>query len=184
RRERYADLVLAEMVRTDVDRALAGELLASSVTADHAILQRLAADHASLLARLRFLASAMPEQGLPSDPLALFADAVHACAAGRRSVAELRQADLGAALRGLLTGAQRAALARDAPARFQLPTGREVTITYERDRPPWVSARIQELFGLLETPRVAGGRVPVVVQLLPPNTRPAPGADAPRHLAP
>jgi ATP-dependent helicase HrpB len=87
-------------------------------------------------------------------------------------VAELRQADLGGAIRGLLTHAQRVALEREAPPRVRLPTGREAPVTYEPDRPPSVAARIQELFGLVETPRLAGGRVPLVVQLLAPNQRP------------
>jgi ATP-dependent helicase HrpB len=169
RRERYADLVLAESVRTDVDRARAGELLADAVTGDPEMLRRLAEGEASLLARLRFLARAMPALGLPDDPLA---DAVRACAAGRRSVAELRQADLGGAIRAALTHAQRSTLEREAPARFRLPTGREAPVVYEPDRPPSVSARIQELFGLCETPRLSGGRVPLVVQLLAPNQRP------------
>ena len=172
RRERYADLVLAETIRTDVDRGRAGALLADAVTGDATLLERLAANEAPLLARLRFLASAMPECGAPLDPLPLLADAVRACAAGRRSVAELRHADLSAALRGLMTHPQRAALERDAPERLRLPGGRSAPVTYEADRPPSVAARIQDLFGLLETPRLAGGRVPVVVQLLAPNGRP------------
>ena len=114
----------------------------------------------------------MPECGAPPDPLALLADAVRACAAGQRSVAELRHADVAAALRGLLTHPQRAALERDAPARLRLPSGRTAPVAYEADRPPSVAARIQDVFGLRDTPRLAGGRVPLVVQLLAPNQRP------------
>jgi ATP-dependent helicase HrpB len=170
-RERYADLVLAESVRSTVDRTAAGELLAAAVAATPDLLGRLAADEAPLVARLRFLARAMPELGLPS-PEELFARAVQARAAGRRSVAELREADLGSAVRGLLGHAQRGALERDAPAAYRLPTGRLAPVAYEPDRPPAVAARIQELFGLSQTPRLAGGRVPLVVQLLAPNQRP------------
>jgi ATP-dependent helicase HrpB len=172
RRECYADLVLEETVRSDVDRARAGEMLADAVLADPALVAHVTGGEAPLIARLRFLASAMPECGLPVDPFSLIADAVRACAAGKRSVTELRDADLAGVLRGLLTHAQRVTLARDAPSRFRLPGGREVPITYEADRPPWVSARIQELFGVHETPRLAGGRVPLVVHLLAPNRRP------------
>jgi ATP-dependent helicase HrpB len=172
RRECYADLVLAETVRSDVDRARAGALLADAVIADPGLVGRVVADQAPVLARLRFLAHFMPDCGVPVDPLPLLADAIRACAAGLRSVAELLEADLGGALRVLLTHAQRAALERDAPSRFRLPTGREVPIAYEPDRPPWVSARIQELFGLRATPRLAGGRVALVVHVLAPNRRP------------
>src|SRR5262249_60621609 len=46
------------------------------------------------------------------------------------------------------------------------------TMAYDRGRPPWGSGRSQELFGLRATPRLAGGRVALVVHLLAPNRRP------------
>jgi ATP-dependent helicase HrpB len=63
-------------------------------------------------------------------------------------------------------------LAREAPADYRLPSGRTTPIRYAPDRPPVVAARIQELFGLATTPRLAGGRVALVVELLAPNNRP------------
>ena len=45
-------------------------------------------------------------------------------------------------------------------------------LRYEPGRPPVLAARIQDLFGLTETPTVAGGRVPVLLHLLAPNGRP------------
>jgi ATP-dependent helicase HrpB len=172
RQERYRDLVLSESVRTDVDRGEAGAVLAAAVTADPSLGASIAADAEGVLTRLRFLAGAMPELELPDDPAALFAEALASCAPGRRSLAELRDADPIGALRGLLTHAQRSALEREAPTHVRLPTERMAPITYEAGRPPSVSARIQELFGLTATPRLAGGRVPLVVQLLAPNHRP------------
>jgi len=59
-----------------------------------------------------------------------------------------------------------------APHRFRLPGGRTVRIHYARGQPPWIASRLQDFFGLRETPRVAGGAVPVVVHLLAPNQRP------------
>jgi ATP-dependent helicase HrpB len=85
---------------------------------------------------------------------------------------ELRALDLLSALRRSITASQRQALDREAPEQYQLPTGRVVPIRYERDKPPAISARIQELFGLLATPRLARGRVPLVIELLGPNHRP------------
>ena len=63
-------------------------------------------------------------------------------------------------------------LAREAPAEIRLPTGRSVAVAYRADGPPTIAARIQELFGLTATPRLAAGRVPLVIQLLAPNQRP------------
>jgi ATP-dependent helicase HrpB len=173
RRRLYDDLALAESVRTDVDRGAAGELLADLVRADPRRVVAADGTTAELLARLRFLARAMPELALPDDPWTLAGEAAAILASGRRSLADVRTADVTGAVRGLLTNAQRAALERDAPERLALPSGREARIAYEPDAPPAVEARIQEVFGLASTPRLAAGRVPLVVRLLAPNGRPA-----------
>jgi len=52
-----------------------------------------------------------------------------------------------------------------------VPSGSHITLTYEVGRPPVLPVRIQEVFGLPETPRIAGGRVRVVLHLLAPNMR-------------
>src|SRR5205807_7670013 len=52
------------------------------------------------------------------------------------------------------------------------PSGNEIRLRYEEGRPPVLAARIQELFGLRETPRLAAGRAPVLLHLLAPNHRP------------
>jgi ATP-dependent helicase HrpB len=57
-----------------------------------------------------------------------------------------------------------------APERLKLPGGREVRVHYEEGKPPWIESRLQDLFGVRETPRI--GETPVVVHLLAPNRRP------------
>jgi ATP-dependent helicase HrpB len=59
-----------------------------------------------------------------------------------------------------------------APARLRLPNGRQTKVHYDRGKTPWIASRLQDFFGLSETPRIAGGKVPVVVQLLAPSNRP------------
>jgi ATP-dependent helicase HrpB len=66
----------------------------------------------------------------------------------------------------------RGELSRLAPDALVLPGGRRVRIHYETDRPPWVSSRLQDFFGMREGPRVFAGRVPLVLHLLAPNQRP------------
>ncbi|MCP4794669.1 MAG: hypothetical protein GY885_00750, partial [Phycisphaeraceae bacterium] len=61
---------------------------------------------------------------------------------------------------------------RMAPNRFQLPRGRTMRIDWRRGEPPRGSARIGDLVGLERTPTVAGGRVPIVLEILAPNSRP------------
>jgi ATP-dependent helicase HrpB len=91
---------------------------------------------------------------------------------GLRSFAELKSA-AGADLLALLEQqANQRLLNEVAPARIRLPSGRQAQIHYEREQPPWVASRLQDFFGMKETPRVASGQVPLVVHLLAPNQRP------------
>jgi ATP-dependent helicase HrpB len=170
-RARYRDLVLDERLDVDVDRRAAGAVLAAAARRDPAAAVSLDDDTRQLLERLRFLARAMPEIDWPPID-ALLGDAVEALCDGKRSFAELRRADLGAVLIGLLSNAQRQALEREAPARLTLPAGRSTAIVYAPDKPPAAAARIQEVFGLAATPRLAGGRVALVLELLAPSQRP------------
>ena len=62
-------------------------------------------------------------------------------------------------------------LDRLAPVKMEVPSGSMMTIHYE-EAEPFVAVRLQECFGLQETPKVAGGRVPVVMHLLSPAQRP------------
>ncbi|QQR57276.1 MAG: hypothetical protein IPG59_20205 [Candidatus Melainabacteria bacterium] len=52
-----------------------------------------------------------------------------------------------------------------------VPSGSQIKLTYEIDKPPVLAARIQELFGMKETPRIAQSRIAVLVHLLAPNYR-------------
>lgn len=59
-----------------------------------------------------------------------------------------------------------------APERIQLPGGRGVPVHYVKGQAPWIESRLQDFWGMTETPRVARGQVPVLVHLLAPNKRP------------
>lgn len=80
--------------------------------------------------------------------------------------------DLGNALRSRLTYAQRAILEREAPAHFTVPSGSAVPIDYLDGEIPTLSVRLQEMFGLNQTPSVAAGRLPLLLKLLSPARRP------------
>src|SRR5574342_138077 len=90
---------------------------------------------------------------------------------GRRSLAEVRRGQWLEAIRDQLTWPQRQALERETPERIEVPSGSRIAVHYEPGRPPVLAVQIQEVFGLLETPRIAGGRVPVLLHLLAPNQR-------------
>jgi ATP-dependent helicase HrpB len=75
-----------------------------------------------------------------------------------------------AEITGLLAALKPPRLDQQAPERLKLPTGREVKVHYEPGKPPWIESRLQDFFGVRETPRI--GSTPVVVHLLAPNRRP------------
>jgi ATP-dependent helicase HrpB len=82
---------------------------------------------------------------------------------GRISFAELADARL-------LNTLRPPRLDQIAPERIALPCGRQVKVHYEIGQPPWIESRLQDFFGVRQTPRI--GSTPVVVHLLAPNRRP------------
>ncbi|MGQ0656793.1 MAG: ATP-dependent helicase HrpB, partial [Chromatiales bacterium] len=84
----------------------------------------------------------------------------------------LARLDLRAALRALLTRAQQQRLDEWAPTHLAVPSGSRIALDYTHADGPVLAARLQELFGLRETPRIAGGRIPVIIQALSPAGRP------------
>jgi ATP-dependent helicase HrpB len=76
------------------------------------------------------------------------------------------------ALQSSLSHAQRTILEREAPTHFTVPSGSSIAIDYTDGEIPSVSVRLQELFGLTETPAVAGGKLPLLLKLLSPAGRP------------
>ena len=91
---------------------------------------------------------------------------------GHRSLADLRTLDLHAVLLAGLTPQQRARLDVLAPTHCAVPSGSRIAIDYSDAAAPALAVRLQELFGLQDTPRVGGGRVPLTLRLLSPAMRP------------
>ncbi len=90
---------------------------------------------------------------------------------GLKSFAELKSA--GASLIPALEQRVGARLLNEiAPTRVRLPNGRQTKVNYEAGKPPWIASRLQDFFGMRETPRIANGKVALVVHLLAPNKRP------------
>lgn len=97
--------------------------------------------------------------------------AVEAAAYGLRSFRALQALDPVACLTEGLSHGAREAFRRLTPTHLTLPSGRAAPVQY-RPSGPVVAAQLQELFGLAESPRILGGRVPVTVEILAPNRRP------------
>jgi ATP-dependent helicase HrpB len=87
------------------------------------------------------------------------------------------RSDIGAdelfdAVSNLLPWNLRGRLDAEAPTHFSAPSGSSVPIDYEAEEGPKLSIRVQELFGLTRHPSIAGGRVPLLIELLSPAQRP------------
>jgi ATP-dependent helicase HrpB len=149
----------------DVARALADAALARGNAAPWD------GDAIVLLQRRHAFASAHDARVAPLDEPQLREALVEHCA-HMTSFDELRRAPFEAALLNRLDGATRALLEQLAPSRVKLPSGRQLDVHYEHDRPPWVASRLQDFFGMVDGPRLGDGKVPLVLQLLAPNQRP------------
>jgi ATP-dependent helicase HrpB len=173
KRTRFEDMVLDDVPTALPGDAEVGRILAEAAAA-HWDRIRPAADSPAgrHLVRLRCLREWMPELTLPTFEGADLRELLTWLAPGAKSFAELKAADWLEAIEGRLTYQQRQAVDREAPERIEVPTGNRLALQYEVGRPPVLAVRIQELFGLTETPRVAGGRVKVLLHLLAPNYRP------------
>ncbi|HEX3131345.1 MAG TPA: ATP-dependent helicase C-terminal domain-containing protein, partial [Thermoanaerobaculia bacterium] len=172
KRTRYEDLILTETEAPASGDAAETLLAEAAATRLDRALPLDDPDVANFLARVRSLRDWMPELALPAFDEDQFRELLPALTVGRKSFAELRKAPLQGILQGALTHQQLQAVEKEAPERLEVPSGSRIRLIYEPGRPPVLAARIQELFGLAETPRVAGGRVAVLLHLLAPNHRP------------
>ncbi len=91
---------------------------------------------------------------------------------GKSRVADITADDLSAALDGLLPWIMRQKLEAEAPTHFVAPTGNRHALDYEGPGAPALHIRVQELFGLKQHPAIAGGRLPLTLNLLSPAQRP------------
>jgi ATP-dependent helicase HrpB len=134
-------------------------------------------EHARRLrARMQALRAWMPELGLPdvSDAalLASLEDWLAPHLDGRHRLDALGAEDLSQALASRLDYEQRRTLDAQAPESLVVPSGQSRRLEYAEGEPPVLAVKLQELFGLADTPRIGGGRIPVTLHLLSPAGRP------------
>ncbi|MCA1634566.1 MAG: ATP-dependent helicase HrpB [Acidobacteria bacterium] len=176
RRLVYDQLVLEEWrareaVGEEVSAVLAEAALAAGI---HSFVERDALER--FIARVEFVARTFPEAGIAAPGETEVRECFARLCVARRSFAELRAAvkagELNELLRSAIGPNGARLLAKMAPERVALAGGRQVRVHYEPQRPPFIASRLQDFFGMTEGPKVAGGRVAVVLQLLAPNQRP------------
>jgi ATP-dependent helicase HrpB len=129
-----------------------------------------------LRARVEFLGRLFPSEGWPDFSeyalLAALPDWLGSFLGSARSLADLGAIDPLHGLKTLLNREQARRLDEGAPSHLTVPSGSRISVQYSADGPPVLAVKLQELFGLAETPTVAWGRAPILLQLLSPAGRP------------
>ena len=173
--ERLGALVLASAPIAQPDPAAIAQALCAAVKAAGIASLRWTDEARQLQARVRFLRRHDPEGAWPdlTDErlAATLGDWLGPWLAGLNRLDEVRRLDLLSILRGRLEGTQRQRLDRLAPEHLEVPSGSRRRIDYAAD-PPVLAVKLQEMFGVADTPRLCGGRVAVMLHLLSPAQRP------------
>lgn len=174
RRERLGAIVLREVPLRDADPLVVAEALLSELTVEHALSLRWSENAAQVRSRLAFLHRHLDGWPDVSDA-ALRATArewllPHLVGLRRRDAVDAL--DLGALLLSRLSWRQRAEVDVLAPTHLEVPSGSRIRIDYTDPDAPVLAVRLQELFGMETTPRLAGGAVPITLHLLSPAHRP------------
>jgi len=150
----------------------AAKILAEQVMAGKLTLKEWDNGVEQWITRLNLLAQWCPEFELPSitddDRHALIEQVCH----GAFTYKEIKDRPVKGVVRDWLNGMQRQLLDDHAPERLKLSNGRTPKVIYSESEPPHIALRIQELFDVKETPKIAMGRVPVLLHILAPNHRP------------
>jgi ATP-dependent helicase HrpB len=169
---RFRDLVIGTR-RVDPPPAdPAAKLLAEEVIAGRLVLNDW--DHAAeqWILRLNLLSQWCPELALPpihdEDRRHLIEQICH----GAFGYKDIKDKPVKSILKAWLSPAQQDLLDKHAPERLNLSNGKTPKISYELGNPPHIALRIQELYDVNTTPKIAMGRVPVLIHILAPNMRP------------
>jgi ATP-dependent helicase HrpB len=168
----FRDLALAAK-RVDPPPAdAAARLLADEILAGRLLLPNWDHSVEQWLARLNLLCQHCPDLQLPAitddDKKAIIEQLCH----GAVSYKDIKEREVKPVVMSWLSSVQRELLDKHAPERLTLANGRTPKVNYEKGQSPFISLRIQELYDVNQTPKIALGRVPVTVHILTPGMKP------------
>ncbi len=175
RSRRLGSLVLAEQIKQVTPDSNTARILAQGLVGLG--MDRLDWSKAALQFRTRveFLRKAEGEEwpDLSDSGLARStAEWLEPLLADKTSRSQITAGELFDAVSNLVPWNLRRRLDAEAPTHFTAPTGSQVAVDYEAEQGPTISIRVQELFGLSQHPTIAGGRIPLVIELLSPGHKP------------
>jgi ATP-dependent helicase HrpB len=169
---RYLDLPIEEERDSAVDPQKAGEVLATALRPRAAEIFASDAASAAVLNRVAFLRRWMAETNWPKFDLEDLGGILSEMCEGVKSLKELKARSLAGALLARLVYPLDRVLEKEAPEAIAVPSGSRIEIAYAAEGPAVLAVRLQEIFGWTQAPRLAGGRVPLLLHLLGPNFRP------------
>ena len=176
RKKTYRDLVLQERTGVRVDPQVVSAVLAKEAAGRFDEIFKPDKPAMQLRARLLFLSRVLPGESWPdvSDE-GLKAWLPELCA-GKSRFSEIKRVDWAKEIKNRLAHKQRKLLDKEAPEKIRVPSGSQIRLDYlpavGPEGFPVLAVKLQECFGLKDTPRIARGRVPVLMHLLAPNRRP------------
>ena len=173
RRERiFRDLVIDSQDRDAEPSPEASACLAAAVTAGDLTLTQWNDSVEQWIARVNFLAVALPEERISRIGSVEREYLTDLACEGATNYREIKDRPILGLARSLLSPAHQQLVDKHAPERIELPGGRRAKVTYPPEAQPFVSARIQDLYGVTDDLKIAAGRVTLVIHILAPNFRP------------
>ncbi|HEY5297495.1 MAG TPA: ATP-dependent RNA helicase [Verrucomicrobiae bacterium] len=169
---RFRGLALAAKRIDPPPADAAAKILADEISAGRLPLPNWDHSVEQWLARLNFLCAHCPELQLPQisedDKKSIIEQLCH----GASSYKEIKEREVKPIVVSWLSQSQREILDKHAPEKISLPNGRAPKVIYENGKSPFISLRIQELYDVNQTPKIAMGKIPVTVHILTPGMKP------------
>ena len=169
---RFRDLALAAKRIDSPPAEAAARLLADEIIAGRLLLPNWDHHVEQWLARLNLLCQHCADLSLPAitedDKQHIIAELCH----GAVSFKDIKEREVKPVVMSWLSQSQRELLDKHAPERLTLANGRTPKVNYEPGKSPFISLRIQELYDVNQTPKIALSRVPVTVHILTPGMKP------------
>ena len=178
RRElRLGALLLDTAVSDSIDRAQIIEAICAAAVKDGRSMFDFTDDVARLIQRIETVAGWHPELELPDVSVDRLLETsrewLPLYIGEATTVRELKRIDICQVIWGLLTYDRQQSVDAIAPSHYRLPNGRNVRLDYRVGADsPVLSARLEDCFGIRETPRVDGGTRPMLMELLSPGYKP------------
>ncbi|OME80140.1 ATP-dependent helicase HrpB [Paenibacillus sp. FSL A5-0031] len=174
KRLRLGSIVMKESILQKPDEQLVADALISAIQETGFVMLPMSKQAQQLKARMKLMALAGDDWPDASDEelLGTLDEWLKPHLFGMKSRADLQKLSMLQLLEGKLSWKQKQELDEQVPTHIVVPSGSRIPIDYSDPESPVLAVRLQELFGLTDTPRLARGRLPVTLHLLSPSQRP------------